>query len=168
MLYIENAAAHTRGRMRTATCNVRASYSYATSLLAELKSMQSIECKINRLSLKDFLPTKISQTKTSSLSVNMTYLKAMSSFFYNPAEKKRVFAACAKTCSQRAARADRRPFRPGERVVSLARAAERSPRPSTLRYFGRVRKSTSTPHSLYDIIVTRKSFDTRNTTQQLS
>lgn len=84
--------------------------------------------------------TEALRTKISSLPVKGVYLNRMSIFFYDPADKKRILAACARARPQRVVRAVKKHLSLEEGLIPPAWAVERSPLSSTPRDPCRLRK----------------------------
>lgn len=69
LVYIEDAAAYTRGRKQYKAFNGRVFYSYAVLLRQKLRSMHETACEKHPLNFLDAELTEILQTKIFSLSV---------------------------------------------------------------------------------------------------
>lgn len=92
LLYIETSVTYTIDRMRNTTSNGSCIYSYAASLIRQIRSEHDIACERFALKLDHFLFNYILQKKNFLLPVKKIY-NQNESFSYNPAQKNRSWAA---------------------------------------------------------------------------
>lgn len=151
MLYIDVAAAHTRARKHNATFTSRSFYSYAASLLKELRNMHGTAYKRRPSSSDVFLLTESPQTETPSLPVKKMYLNTRSLFFYDPTDNKETLAACVEARVQRVVSAVKKHFRLSEEVTTPARVAGRNPPPSTSKDSLQLGKHASMQPTRHDL-----------------
>lgn len=90
--------------MHNSSLNGRVLYWYAALLLLRLRHVHITVFKRHIFRLDAFVLTKIPQTEIFSLPMKETYLKNLSPFFYDPADKNGSVAARAKVRAQWAAR----------------------------------------------------------------
>lgn len=132
-----------RGRKRNGTFNGRAIYSYAASVLQELRSSDNTGCEKHELNFDAYPLSEIPQTKTFSLVMKKMYLNKMRIFLYETACKKMILAARGKARAQCTVRAVKKQFSLEERVAPPARVAGKIPPPFTPRRSRRLGKRAS-------------------------
>lgn len=101
-------------------------------------------------SFSTFLLTKTPQVEKFSLTVKRMYLNIPKFFVYDPAYRKRTFAAAAKDRTQRFVHAGRKLYDLEEEMVPLSQAAGFRFRPYTPSDSHRVGKRSSTGRSWFD------------------
>lgn len=142
LLYIEAAAAHTRGRNRNATFNSRAFYPYAAPLLRELRTLHSTACKKRSLRLNIFCAPRL--RRKPLITASEKNLPEPNDFFFDPSDKKDPFAARAKIDPHRDVHGAGKPFSLGAGMIPPAQVAQKSPPPYTPKGSRRLGKRVST------------------------
>lgn len=91
LLYVETAAAHTRGRKQTATLVRRTFYSYTALLLRKLSDIHKSTCTNRPLSFHAFLLTEIPQRKLFFTAGEENVPDYRGVFFYDSKYENRTF-----------------------------------------------------------------------------
>lgn len=126
LLCIEAASAHSQSQKQTPSFNERAPYCYAPFLCKNLKILHRSVCESHSSTFDEFLLVDISQTKSSSFSVNKICLDKKRIFAFVVTDMNELLAARAKTRAKCVVRAVAKHFALWEGQTSPAPTAEKA------------------------------------------